>query len=203
MAAGAWANLSDLTARCTMVPLDCLHVLYRLKIAYCFYLILFFAIGRAGGQVEIRRWKYAIDPPPPNYLKEVIARGVKNWPTWAGAIAAGYMGGVGDVLANHHSSSVWANVPPTSFFGRESWKRKHKWSADGEIIGPAFPGSRDVFVAYTDAWHLSNTLERGAIGISWTFHKKGDKLWQVLLDIATYSCFYGAGHTLAKKTLTR
>ena len=61
-----------------------------------------------------------------------------------------------DTLAHRHSSSIFKNTKPTSFFGKNSWMRKYKEYNFKK--GPRFPGSTTFLVFLTDGWHLFQLL---------------------------------------------
>lgn len=82
-------------------------------------------------------------------------------------VAAGFKA-LSDSIA--HGKSRW-QTSSDSFFGQGSWVRK--WAGDGFFekapstwyyklfnlkYREAFPGSATIFVAFTDGWHLSNSL---------------------------------------------
>lgn len=71
-------------------------------------------------------------------------------------IISGICEAVKDTLSHHHSTSVFKKVSPTSFWGKESWRRKYK-NLD-PLQGRAFPGSTTALVWITDGWHLVKLL---------------------------------------------
>ncbi|THH40257.1 hypothetical protein [Neolewinella litorea] len=78
--------------------------------------------------------------------------------------------GVGDTLQFHYESSPYADLGNTSFWNPEqSWKAKYASDPTGEPLRPLrekFPGSTTLFVATTDAWHLSQSLQYACIRLA-------------------------------------
>ncbi len=59
-------------------------------------------------------------------------------------------------------------LPPTHFFGKQSWRRKYKNHDPAQ--GPAFPLSTTALVFLTDGWHLCKTIMLLAIFIAGSEH---------------------------------
>ena len=78
--------------------------------------------------------------------------------------------GVADTLQFHYDSSPYAELKNEAFWNpEESWKAKYARDEGGEPLRPlreAFPGSSTVFVAATDAWHLSQSLQYACIRLA-------------------------------------
>ncbi|WP_116126928.1 hypothetical protein [Lewinella sp. IMCC34183] len=75
--------------------------------------------------------------------------------------------GVADTLQFHYDDSPYARFGDAAFWDPDqSWKAKYARDESGELLRPlreAFPGSSTVFVAVTDAWHLSQSLQYACI----------------------------------------
>ncbi len=78
--------------------------------------------------------------------------------------------GVADTLQFHYDSSPYARLGHEAFWNpEESWKAKYAHDASGALIRPLrekFPGSSTIFVAATDAWHLSQSLQYACIRLA-------------------------------------
>ena len=78
--------------------------------------------------------------------------------------------GVGDTLQFHYDDSPFATFGDAAFWDPdESWKAKYARDAAGEPLRPLrenFPGSTTLFVATTDAWHLSQSLQYACIRLA-------------------------------------
>ena len=84
--------------------------------------------------------------------------------------AAHCLKGVGDTLQFHYTTSPYAALEDEAFWNPEvSWKAKYARDSAGEPIRPLrekFPGSTTLFVATTDAWHLSQSLQYACIRLA-------------------------------------
>lgn len=78
--------------------------------------------------------------------------------------------GVSDTLQFHYEGSPFAALGSEAFWNpEESWKAKYARDEAGEPLRPLredFPGSSTLFVATTDAWHLSQSLQYACIRLA-------------------------------------
>lgn len=116
-------------------------------------------------------------------------------------LLAGAANGAMDVQAQKHSSSVWADLPPDHFWGRESWRRKWNWTDDGRINGERFWGSSTFLVWTTDGWHLSKTISLTSLQTVAAFRKSPDNFWLNVADLVVYKLLYSAGWHVSNKLL--
>lgn len=118
----------------------------------------------------------------------------------------GFAKGTVDVLRHHHSTSIFSNSNPTSFFGNESWKRKYK-NGDPEQ-GAKFLGSSTFLVFTTDGFHLSEMVRnRVGLAIPFLHVRSGNRKhlidWVDLVDFLILNVFYQSGFYLSQIILRK
>lgn len=125
---------------------------------------------------------------------------------------AGFFNGVGDNLQFHYSQTVFPQGPGEKFLwgGQQywnpnlSWRNKYEdWPRDRS---EAFPLSTSALVWTTDAWHLTNSLERLGHRITIVTYQQPQgpgKGWKKLIDVALMSLSYSAGWMAANAVTTK
>lgn len=124
---------------------------------------------------------------------------------------AGFFNGVGDNLQFHYSQTIFPQPGERFLWGGHqywnpeiSWRNKYKdWPSDRR---EAFPLSSSALVWTTDAWHLTNTLERTAHRITIVTYQQPTgpgKGWKKLIDIGLMSLSYSAGWIAANSLTTK
>jgi len=124
---------------------------------------------------------------------------------------AGFFNGVGDNLQFHYSETIFPQPGERFLWGGHqywnpsvSWRNKYKdWPSDRS---EAFPLSTSALAWTTDAWHLTNTLERTAHRITIVTYKQPQgpgRGWKKLLDIGLMSLSYSAGWIAANSLTTK
>ncbi len=119
-------------------------------------------------------------------------------------IVAGSAKGLNETL-QFHPDRFFKAFPAASrqwFDPAVSWKNKYK---NGDpALGPRFPGSTNMLVAFTDQYHLNNMIFRGAITAAIILkigHKQ--KLTHYILDAIYYSACYQGGFALTYYTFKK
>lgn len=94
---------------------------------------------------------------------------------------------VGDKIQFHWSTSIfadrgwdiWANP-------KISWRRKWKWGSEklDQPLGEAFPGSSTVFVAFTDLWHFTKSIQLTSLFLACVLWSPVINLQNGLLEVA-------------------
>jgi hypothetical protein len=91
-----------------------------------------------------------------------------------GAVLAGLSGGCDAVNQTiwHHKNKFrgwFPNANPQYWDPALSWRNKYEFDAEGNIAGPAFPGSTNVLAWATDLNHATRTGKRwtGIVSLTW------------------------------------
>jgi len=124
---------------------------------------------------------------------------------------AGFFNGVGDNLQFHYDQTIFPRPGEKFLWGghqywnpQVSWRNKYKnWPADRR---EAFPLSSSALAWTTDAWHLTNTLERTAHRVTIVTYRQPEgpgKGWKKLIDIGLMSLSYSAGWITANSLTTK
>lgn len=70
-------------------------------------------------------------------------------------ICGGLFKGLSDLLIHHYDRSIFPKIGEKAWFWNPRLSWRNKWKDGKKENGEKFPGSSTIFVALTDAWHLS------------------------------------------------
>jgi hypothetical protein len=118
---------------------------------------------------------------------------------------AGALNGVMDTLQFRYGTSVFPKRQGETFLGKDryfwdpdvSWKNKYKdWPSDQR---PAFPGATTWAVAFTDAWHLAQSMMllcfHFSIVLLLVYHYRFPR-WLLLVAVVPLNWFFGLAFTI-------
>ena len=105
--------------------------------------------------------------------------------------AAGFFNAAMDTLTFHYSGSVFEELNADFWHPTKSWVNKWKLDSEGNpIVGTErFLGSSTIFVKFTDAWHLLQSL----MLLCFFFAAVSYKRWKFWIDLVIfYVAFSGS-----------
>lgn len=117
--------------------------------------------------------------------------------------AAGAANGTNEAISHHYGAfqKRFPNANPQYWNPAESWRNKY---LDGSPEnGPAFPGSMNIGVNRTDAYHLTNGIHTAGLTLGTITLTIGQKrpAWQYFVEFATGMAAYSAGNYLTYNVL--
>lgn len=116
-------------------------------------------------------------------------------------LTAGASQGLNDAISHKYDQTLFARNPARAQFWDPdvSWRNKYaNWPQDKS---PRFFGSTTFLVGFTDAWHLTNSMQIKALQITIPLYQSDQdrrKWWWPVADVAASSLIYSAGWHLSE-----